>query len=355
MILLMKWRTWMVLILILACVLCWSVFYGSERTIDNIVHERTGRTGAKTLRPSRFMYLLQTESCLPDHLGLVKAIGNANACQCDVLVLSYKQICSVTPPPHIEYLFNSSQITWTTGRNLLFEVARQRGEKYLYYIFMDDDVILEPIRTNKVKNCWREFEDFLKRIEPAIAAADVAHMGLGVNLKLLYEAREYQGCKDSLKEELTEYLTAVRFDAAFNAFHYQAVEHILPYSASFDEISWWHSQVYNEIKCEILFQGQVVLHTKICANNPKHRPYRRKLPSDTDMLAMLNEIEAELPEEYKNSSLLLGWKKDGLNHAKISSTYCLPPPPPHMPIKHIRGKPFNSPSSVPNRERKVAK
>ena len=138
----------------------------------------------ETSRPSRFLYLLQTESCLPDHLDSVETIGYASPCQCDVLVLSFKQICSVTPSPHIEYIFNSST-TWTTGRNLLFEVARRRGEKYLYYIFMDDDIVLRfktkhsfwnflrfTTKQNN-RNPWREFEKFLKRIEPAVGAVDI--------------------------------------------------------------------------------------------------------------------------------------------------------------------------------------
>ena len=276
-------------------------------------------------QPSRFLYLLQTESCLPDHLGSVKAIGNASACQCDVLVLSYKQICSVTPSPHAEYLFNSST-TWTTGRNLLFEVARRRGEKYLYYIFMDDDIVLRFKTEPNNHNPWREFENFLKRIEPAVGAVDIYKNEF---IQIAYRARKKQGC--SVKEK-TDYLPTVRFDAAYDAFHYQAIEYLLPYSSSYDATNWWLSQLHTEIKCEIIFQGHTVLHTELRAVNPKHRSYPRKMANDSDVLALLKEMEAELPEEYRNSNVLLEWKKDGLNHGGISSTYCLPPPPPHMPI-----------------------
>ena len=289
-------------------------------------HEHDIELQAEVPGPSRFLYLVQTESCLPDHLDSVKAIGYASACQCDVLVLSFKQICSVTPPPHVAYLFNSST-SWTTGRNLLFEVARKRGEKYLYYIFMDDDIVLEFKTKPNNHNPWREFENFLKRIEPAVGAADIYTKE---RLRLVYNARKKQGC--SVKEK-TDYLPTVRFDAAFNAFHYQAVEYILPYSHKSDAISWWLSQLYTEVKCEIVFRGHTVLHTEVRAINRKHRSYPRKEADDSDLLTILNEMEAELLEEYRNSSLLLEWKKDGLDHGKISSTYCFPPPPPHMPIK----------------------
>ena len=121
-------------------------------------HSHDVELQVETSRPSRFLYLLQTESCLPDHLDSVETIGNASACQCDILVLSFKQICSVTSSPHIEYIFNSST-SWTTGRNLLFEVARRRGEKYLYYIFMDDDIVLRFKTEPNNHNPWREFEN----------------------------------------------------------------------------------------------------------------------------------------------------------------------------------------------------
>ena len=292
----------------------------------------------ETSKPSRFLYLLQTESCLPDHLDSVETIGYASPCQCDVLVLSFKQICSVTPSPHIEYIFNSST-TWTTGRNLLFEVARRRGEKYLYYIFMDDDIVLRfktkhsfwnflrfTTKQNN-RNPWREFEKFLKRIEPAVGAVDIYKNEF---IQIAYRARKKQRC--SVKEK-TDYLPTVRFDAAYNAFHYQAIEYVLPYSFSYDATSWYLSQLYNEIKCEIVFRGHTVLHTELRAVNPKHRSYPRRKQDDSDVFAILKEMETELPEEYRNSSVLLQWKKDGLNHGRVSSTYCLPPPPPHMPIK----------------------
>ena len=52
----------------------------------------------------------------------------------------------------------------------------------------------------------------------------------------VYTARKTQGC---VLKEPAEYLPAVCFDAAFNGFHYQAVEYILPYSGRFDATTWW--------------------------------------------------------------------------------------------------------------------
>ena len=73
-------------------------------------------------------------------------MGNTSTCMCDVLVLSCKKTCNDTLSlPHVEYIFNSST-TWTTGRNLLLEVAMLRRETYLYYIFLDDDIVLFGIQ-----------------------------------------------------------------------------------------------------------------------------------------------------------------------------------------------------------------
>ena len=143
---------------------------------------------------------------------------------------------------------------------------------------------------------------------------------------------------DAAFNRTTGFLPVVGMDAAFSAFHYQSVNYILPYSSRFDTISWHYSQVYVNIKCEIMFRGQVLLHTDVCAVNPSHRPYpREKVPpcrSITD--AIVNEIEEEIPKEYraKLSSLMLEWKTKGHHgHASTSSTLCLPPPTPHKPIK----------------------
>ena len=286
---------------------------------------------SKELR-TKFFYLVETESCLPRHLNTTETIGNDSTCQCDILVLSFKSACNISGPPHIKYIFNSS-LTWAAGRNLLYEVAR-RSEKYLYYIFMDDDIFLQLKLPGRKENPWRLFENFLRRIQPAVAVVD----GSGSQyLPRILNARNHLGCKLANK---TEYVPTPRFDAAFNAFHYKAVDYILPYSQKFDSISWWYPVVYAEIKTEIIFQGHSVIHTGLLAVNTKHRPYKRKPPVNRGLLNIIKRVEAELPIKYQNASLLLEWRKDAVKenkrHSQVSSTICLPPPPPHMPIKPFR-------------------
>ena len=284
---------------------------------------------SKELR-TKFFYLLQTESCLPRHLNTTETIGNDSTCQCDILVLSFKSACNVSGLPHIKYIFNSS-LTWAAGRNLLYEVAR-RSEKYLYYIFMDDDIFLQMKLLRRKENPWRLFENFLRRIQPAVGIVDASGCQY---LPDILKGRNRLGCKLANN---TEYVPTPGFDAPFNAFHYKAVDYILPYSQKFDFISWWYPVVYAEIKTEIIFQGHSVIHTGLLAVNTKHRPYKRKVPVHGDLMNIIDEVRAELPLKYQNASLLLEWRKNGnvAIHKRQSSTICLPPPPPHMSIKPFR-------------------
>lgn len=234
--------------------------------------EKESPTGGSTGRPSRFLYLTQTESCLPNRLLTGHVIGNETACRCDVLVLSYKTTCKENPHKHIEYLFNSST-SWGSGRNLLYEKAKKRGKVYLYYIFLDDDIGLSTSTPNT--NPWREFEDFLEQIEPSIAAVDTDTNAM---LQHILHGRQRKGCTLNQTASNYGYIPTPRFDPAMNAYHYEAVGYVLPYATTYDKKSWAYADLYFEIKCELTFAGQVVLTTHVTAKNSKHRPYPRGIP-----------------------------------------------------------------------------
>ncbi len=177
-----------VLISSLCCVAVW--YRGKTSILESILNSQMSFSPQEELdtrQPLRFLYLVQTESCISDHHKSPRVIGNASACQCDVLVLSYRKMCQVTPPAHVEYIFNKST-TWNSGRNLLFETAWKRNETYLYYIFMDDDIDLQ---TKTEKNPWRMHEDFLKRIEPALGAVDIKGQDW---IKFVLNGRKLQSC-----------------------------------------------------------------------------------------------------------------------------------------------------------------
>ncbi len=84
---------------------------------------------------AQFVYLTQTKNCIPTYLKSPEVIGDSEACQCDVIILSYKHKCADTSLPHVQYIFNSSKsTTWTVGRNLLYKAAMKR-EKSTYTTF----------------------------------------------------------------------------------------------------------------------------------------------------------------------------------------------------------------------------
>ena len=278
------------------------------------------------LEPLRFLYLVQTESCLPRNLASPEVLGDPSSCNCDVLALNFKERCSNIDIslPHVEYVFNSST-TWTTGRNLLYELAMKRNEIYHYYIFIDDDLELYIIKEeNKTQNPWRAFESSLKTVEPAVGILYVRALS-----KDLYNYRKAKNCT---LNGTHDFIPIVYFDAAFNAFHYKAVQHILPYSAKYDNITWWYSQLDIDIKCELMFRGQVALHTYVFTQNSKHRPYRKEHITNQVIIQKVNDVVKTIPKQYQNTTVIQEWKKYGLKHISNSSTLCLPPTSPHKPI-----------------------
>ena len=280
-----------------------------------------------------FIYLVQTESCLPSTVSSVDVIGNSTACQCDVVVLSFQKECHEKPPEHITYIYSPS--SWNEGRNLLFKVAMKRERKYLYYNFMDDDLTLKVEGKVQPQSLWRAFEKFLIETEPAIASVHLIG-GWISDIKAIRKSRKRLGC--SLREE-TDNLPTPFYDPALNAFHHQAVEHILPYTTKFDNISWWWSGFYAGIKSEVMFPGQVVVHTEIQAISNKARPYPRKglhgqPGAKKDWKTIYSGVKADLPQRYRDVPLFNEWVKHGpVQHFYKSWSLCLPPPRPHMLIK----------------------
>ena len=62
----------------------------------------------------KFLYMIMTESCVPEDLLSIDIFGNSLDCQCDLLVLGYKERCttSSTYSSHVTHIFHPST-TWT--------------------------------------------------------------------------------------------------------------------------------------------------------------------------------------------------------------------------------------------------
>ena len=283
-----------------------------------------------------FLYLLQAVSCLPKDLRTFEVLGDGR--NLDVLVLSYRTKCTLPTPAHIEYLY-ANAATWTIGRNILYEASQKRTTKYLYYIFLDDDIVLDiknspqdygKSHVPKSINPWRKFEEFLLRVKPAVGTADDS---TNRRIPIADNSRRNKNC--SLPKD-TEYVPSPRFDASFNAFHRKAINHLLPYSPKFDKSSWWFAGRFIEAKCEVVFPGQVVIHTTIHAINKLHRKYPKRFATLEDEALIYGELKKTIPQKYRNCSILREMRRNGLKHAYVSSTFCIPPPKPKEVIVPFR-------------------
>ena len=68
-------------------------------------------------------------------------------------------------------------------------------------------------------------------------------------------------------------LPTVYFDAIFNAFHYKAVEHLLPYPTKYEHHNWHCINIQTVTQVEVKFPGQALMFAPVTAVNPIHRPY----------------------------------------------------------------------------------
>ena len=234
----------------------------SKRDSNSTNSTLTRRNATKT-----FLYLIQAPSCLPVHLQGEQEIGSETTCSCDVLILSYKgKCCSQQPPKHIEYL-HLNGTTWNTGRNYLHKHAMKRTTKYLYYIFMDDDIrfrfTANSKNTTRVGGPWRSFERFLFEYKPAVAVPSYCSSAMKTcDSKKVPSVYVMKGLDD--------------LNAAINAFHYEALPYLLPYIRTNEDVTWWVSQKYLNVLAAYYFQDYILVHSQVASQNALHRKYPRK-------------------------------------------------------------------------------
>ena len=184
-----------------------------------------------------FVYLVQSKGELPVHYSHIESARS------DLILLTWKD--------RLDRAIYLPHSTWTEGRNRLLEEATRRGLGYLYYIFLDDDIVLE-------KGDWRLFEQCLLRYRPAAAAP---------------YAPWYPPSKGSRLDR--EAHTCFYFDAMFSAFHRDIVEDriVLPYYAGYDQKSWWISQWLVIHLLHHFFPDHVLQVNRVWAANAQHGDY----------------------------------------------------------------------------------
>jgi GDP-L-fucose synthase len=174
-----------------------------------------------------------------------------------IVVLSYKENTEDTDI----FLPNS---TWTTGRNALVEYARKQAG-YDYYIFMDDDIILD----------FKKFEAYLEEFKPLIGVPN-------------YDNDFDYYNKTGVVFPDARAQTVTWFDAMCCAYTREALDSdIFPYVTRYDETNWWASQYIHFAKCAHVYPKRVVLFPKCLAQNINHSSYPQSANMDNIRLEEL--------------------------------------------------------------------
>ena len=207
--------------------------------------------------------------------------------------------------------------------------------QYHYYIFLDDDVELgfNSFSSKEIKRLtpFRAFEQWLLDDEPAVGVVDCRKLG-----KTLLERRRAI-CNTN---ESTVVVPVIWFDAIINAFHQQAIKHILPFPTQYDRDSWWISQFHVIYSAELIFRGQALEYVAITVYSRQHRPY----PRGTKMYsartpAIVEDIRNKAPAGYQNRTLFKTLKTNQLLwYCTNTTTYCMNTTHRHpiVPYSHFR-------------------
>ena len=281
----------------------------------------TGWTEKKTdSRP--FVFLTQTEQCLPSELIANLGLNTRENCRCDVIVLSYQKACRDSKTPsHVHYLFDNTA-TWRTGRNTLFFIAIQRNLDYIYYIFTDDDVSLKFNRaaTRKMRRFTpiQIFQNWLLDYGPAVGVVDYEEAKEGRNVR----RRKRKICGAYNKTSITN--PTIKFDPLFNAFHANAVRHIFPLENRREKFSWWLTLRHVASNVELKFRGQALLFFPVTVENALHRSYPRSLEEAVEAWReYIENVQRQAPPQYAEHSLFKKYKNDPIDYVETSRTYCM--------------------------------
>lgn len=206
---------------------------------------------------------------------------------------------------------STKNVSWSEGRNRLLwqalELAGTSGNNYLYYIFLDDDCVLQEDRKLARKldiplsgHPFRTFERFLLEWEPAV--------GFARNDNHYYE----EGRTVNLGHA---------FDGSFNAFHRETISFLLPYYTGFDSESRLYAQHIINHMGSLFYHHHRIQCNVVTATStgPKFGPRKKYWEIPTTFLAgaLKQELHGRLNTHAPDSPLPapgLPRKKDGSYH-----------------------------------------
>lgn len=167
--------------------------------------------------------------------------------------------------------------SWAEGRNKQLEESKKLNTKYLYYIFIDDDVEF-------VKGNFSDFEQRLIKNKPAIG------------LPLLTIIKNTNRFNPQLKIQ-----HPVAVDQQIQAYHYRVIQDsiVMPLETRFDHLSWWYSCEINGFLILSHYRGYIMQFNDILVDNIGH--------------LWNNETKKSID---KTSNYLGGVTLDGLNQVR---------------------------------------
>lgn len=243
----------------------------------------------------KILYLLQCMSSIPKHYDWLKE-------RCKI-VLSYKYETTET-----DIYFPCS--TWTSGRNKLFEEA-MKHQIYDYYVFLDDDLDISYTTINN-------FELQLNNLPldyPIITPNTWNYNKRISGYKIDYNRK-------GLHNDMFKIQTVDWFDGAFNAFHKDTIQQLLPYIDAYDSKSWYYSQLLLILKSNFFFKNKLIQLNSIYLNNLNHSQYPKNMndvetivkdyinKNGFEKLSMSNAIEIdEKIIEIKKPTRINGYEK----------------------------------------------
>ncbi|KAL9965285.1 hypothetical protein ACROYT_G029060 [Oculina patagonica] len=270
-----------------------------------------------------FIYLTQTEQCLPPYLIQTLELEHSSKCRCDVIVLSFKTECQENSGPHITYMFDN-KTSWGSGRNKLFVHAEERRLDYIYYIFLDDDIALKfnDAATPEMRRLppIHVFQNWLLEYEPALGVVDYeVHDG-----KRMLLSRRRMVCDNKLVNNTSHANPTILYDPLLNAFHAKAVGHIFPLDSRYENVNWWLTDKYLASVVELKFRGQALLFFPVTVENLLHRPYPQSSRGTISAWrGFIKDIHKQVPVEYEKHTLFKKFYSNPRRYVARSWTYCM--------------------------------
>jgi len=142
------------------------------------------------------------------------------------------------------------------------------------------------------------------------------------------------------------YFSYSNFDGAFNAFHRDAITHLLPYHVTYEHVNWQESQKYLILEADIKFQGQVLYNLLITGHGTLHRPYPRNIHWHANWNKVLRDLRESIDKKYHNEIEVLPLEVSKRRFDEIRNP--LPPRAPIVPYRHYGMNRTRTCHHVPN-------